>query len=408
MDAITATSFRKDARVIGIVGIAHALSHFFQLVLPPLFPFLRAEFDVSFATLGALVSVFYVASGVCQFGAGFAVDRLGARPVLLAGLSLLAGGVMLAGVVPGFYWLFPLVALMGLGNGVFHPADFAILNANVAPRRLGHAYSTHGIGGMLGYALAPVASFGLASALGWRTSLLILGAAGLVAMALLATQRTTLASRAHDPTAPRHTLANSIELFRQPAILMCFAYFCTVTVAVIGIQTFIGTSLHAAYDVPLSVATSALTAYLLFAAAGVLFGGFLATHTRRHDHVAATGLATGAALMLLLALAPVVAQWSIALLALTGFVLGATGPSRDMIVRNATPPGASGRVYGFVYSGLDLGATLAPVSIGILLDHDLPRAVFAGIAAALLLAVSTVIQVRRQPRGTVTGAHAAD
>jgi MFS transporter, FSR family, fosmidomycin resistance protein len=408
LDAITATSFRKDARVIGVVGIAHALSHFFQLVLPPLFPFLRAEFGVSFATLGALVSVFYVASGVCQFGAGFAVDRLGARPVLLAGLSLLAGGALLAGLVPGFFWLFPLVALMGLGNGVFHPADFAILNANVAPRRLGHAYSTHGIGGSLGYALAPVASFGLASAFGWRTSLLILGAIGLVAMALLSTQRTALASRAHDATAPRHTLANSIELFRQPAILLCFAYFCAVTVAGIGIQTFIGTSLHAAYDVPLAVATSALTAYLLFAAAGILFGGFLATHTKRHDRVAATGLATGAAFMLLLALVPAIAQWSIVLLAATGFVLGATGPSRDMIVRNTTPPGASGRVYGFVYSGLDLGATLAPVSIGILLDHDAPRAVFVAIAIALLLAVSTVVQVRRRPRAAVSGAHAAD
>jgi MFS transporter, FSR family, fosmidomycin resistance protein len=253
-----------------------------------------------------------------------------------------------------------------------------------------------------------VASFGLASAFGWRAALLILGAAGLVAMALLATQRTALASRAHDAAAPKHTLANSIELFRQPAILLCFAYFCVVTVAGISIQTFIGTSLHAAYAVPLAVATSALTAYLLFAAAGILFGGFLASQTRRHDRVAATGLATGAALMLVLAGVPEVAPWSIVLLAAVGFSLGATGPSRDMIVRKATPPGASGRVYGFVYSGLDLGATLAPVSVGLLLDHDAPRAVFVAIAVALLLAVSTVIQVRRQPRATAAGAQAAD
>ena len=399
MDTLAATSFRKDVKVIGVIGIAHALSHYFQLFLPPLFPLLRAEFDVSFATLGALVSVFYVASGICQFGAGFAVDRLGARPVLLAGLSLLAGGVLLAGMVPGFFWLFPLAAIMGIGNGVFHPADFAVLNANVEARRLGHAYSTHGIGGSLGYALAPVASFGLASAFGWRSALMILGAAGLVAMALLATQRSAMTSRAHDPSTPKHTLANSIELFRQPAILLCFGYFCAVTVAGVGIQTFIGTSLHAAYDVALAVATSALTVYLLCAAAGILFGGFLASHTQRHDRVAATGLATAAALMLLLALVPRVALWAIPLLAITGFALGATGPSRDMIVRKATPPAASGRVYGFVYSGLDLGATLAPVSIGVLLDHDAPRMVFVAIAVALLLAMSTVIQVRRQPLG---------
>src|SRR3989442_8689800 len=147
LDSLAAGTFRRDVKIIGLIGSAHCLSHFFQLVLPPLFPLLKAEFDVSYATLGALVSVFYVASGVCQFGAGFAVDRFGARPVLLAGIGLLTGGALVAGLVPGIYWLFPLAAVMGLGNGVFHPADFAVLNANVKPRRLGHAYSTHGIGG---------------------------------------------------------------------------------------------------------------------------------------------------------------------------------------------------------------------------------------------------------------------
>src|SRR5437868_13028066 len=165
------------------------MSHFFQLVLPPLFPLLRAEFDVSYATLGALVSTFYVASALCQFGAGFAVDRFGARPVLLGGLALLAGGTLLAGSVPGIIWLFPLAALMGVGNGVFHPADFAVLNASVAPRRLGHAYSSHGIGGSLGYALAPLVSYGLGSALGWRPALALFGIAGLIVMGLMATQR---------------------------------------------------------------------------------------------------------------------------------------------------------------------------------------------------------------------------
>src|SRR6266704_3829704 len=180
LDSLAAGTFRRDVKVIGLIGSAHCLSHFFQLVLPPLFPLLKAEFGVTYATLGALISVFYVASGLCQFGAGFAVDRFGARPVLLGGIGLLAGGTLIAGLMPDVFWLFPLVFIMGVGNGVFHPADFAILNATVATRRLGHAYSTHGIGGSLGYALAPVASFGLASAFGWRASLLILGAAGLV------------------------------------------------------------------------------------------------------------------------------------------------------------------------------------------------------------------------------------
>jgi len=408
LDSATAGSFRNDAKVIGIVGIAHGLSHFFQLVLPPLFPLLKAEFGTSYTTLGALVSVFYLASGACQFGAGFAVDRYGAQPVLLGGIGLLAGSALLAGFVPGVYWLFPLVALMGLGNGVFHPADFAVLNANVSPKRLGHAYSTHGIGGSLGYAIAPVVSFGLGSMLGWRTALVTVGLAGLLGLAALASQRDALRSRAHGAPPPQHTLAGSLELFRQTPILLCFAYFCVLTIATIGVQTFAGTGLNAAYGVPLAVATSAITAYLLGSTTGILAGGFLAAHTRRHDRVAACGLAAGGSLMLLVAGVPALAPWAIPIFALTGFSLGATGPSRDMIVRNATPPGASGRVYGFVYSGLDLGATLSPVAMGLLLDHGSARVVFAAIGCFLFVAIATVVQVRRSVSIGAHRLHGAD
>src|ERR1700682_876163 len=407
-----ALSFRRDIRVIGVIGVAHGMSHFFQLVLPPLFPLLRAEFGVSYATLGALVSAFYVASALCQFGAGFAVDRFGARPVLLGGLGLLAGGTLLAVSFPGIVWLFPLAALMGVGNGVFHPADFAVLNANVAPRRLGHAYSSHGIGGSLGYALAPIVSYGLGDVLGWRTALVAIGgaggAAGFLALALLATQSSVLRSRAHGTGPPQHTLANSVELFRQKPILLCFAYFSTLTVATVGIQTFAGTGLNTAYDISLAIATSAVTAYLLGSTAGILAGGFLAARTARHDRVAATGLAVGASLMMLIAVSPAIAHWAIPMLGLTGFAIGSTGPSRDMIVRGATPPGASGRVYGFVYSGLDLGATIGPGAMGALIDRGSPRTVFVAISVFLFLAIGTVIQVRRTVRLGVVRAHAAD
>ena len=394
--------------MIGIVGGAHALSHFFQLALPPLFPLLRAEFGTSYATLGALVSVFYVASGACQFGAGFAVDRYGAGPVLLGGIALLAGSALAAGFAPDVYWLFPLAALMGLGNGVFHPADFAVLNAKVSPRRLGHAYSTHGIGGSLGYAIAPVVSFGLGSTLGWRAALITMGLAGLIGLAAVALRRDELRSRAHGAAPAQHTLAASLALFRQTPILLCFAYFSALTIATIGIQTFAGTGLNAAYDVPLALATSAITAYLLGSTAGILTGGFLAARTARHDRVAASGLAIGASLILTIAAAPALAPWAIAILALTGFSLGATGPSRDMIVRGATPPGASGRVYGFVYSGLELGATISPVAMGALLDHGSARIMFTAIACFLLLAIATVVQVRRSSASDAVRIHAAD
>lgn len=394
LDTTAPDSFRRDVRVIGLVGVAHAFSHFFQLALPPLFPLLRVDFDVSWTLLGALVGVFYATSGVTQFVAGFAVDRFGARPVLLGGLGLLAGGTAAAGLAPSAWWLFPVVVVMGLGNGVFHPCDFAILNANVAPRRLGHAYSTHGVGGSLGYALSPVVSFALASAFNWRVALAVMGLAGLVALAVLAVQRSFLTSqRAAD--AHTHTLAGSMGLFLQPAIMLCFGFFVIQTTASIGLQTFLPSALNAGLSVPLVLATSAVTAYLLGGTAGIVAGGFLAARTTRHDLVAAGGLLAAASLLALVGFGGLSAAIVVPVFALVGFAIGSTGPSRDLIVRNATPKGAAGRVYGFVYSGLDLGAMIGPIWFGLMLDHGQGREMFYVVAVLLALAVATVVRVRR-------------
>ena len=393
-ETVPAESFRRDVRIIGLVGTAHAFSHFFQIALAPLFPLLRAEFDVSWTLLGLLVGVFYAASGVTQFAAGFVVDRAGARPVLLSGLALLACGTLLASLVPGVYWLFPVVALMGVGNGVFHPADFAILNANIAPRRLGYAYSTHGIGGNLGYALSPIVSFSIASVYGWRVALAVMGLMGVVALGVLASQRRLLTShRASDAQAASHR--GALQLFLQPAIALCFCYFVAQTMASVGLQTFLPSALNAGFDVPLALATSAVTAYLLGSTAGIAAGGYFATRTARHDRIAAAGLLAGAALLAVVATGWVPLLLLIPLFVTAGFALGATGPSRDLIVRNATPKGAAGRVYGFVYSGLDLGATMGPVWFGFMLDHGHPRQMFLVVSILLVVAVGTVLQVRR-------------
>jgi len=394
LDSVRPNSFRQDARVIGVVGFVHAASHFFQLALPPLFPLLRAEFGVSYAVLGTLVGVYYAASGITQFIAGFAVDRWGARPVLLGGLALVAGGTMLASLAPDVAWLFPVVALMGIGNGVFHPADFAILNANVLPQRLGHAYSAHGIGGNLGYIVAPIASFALGTAFGWRHALAAMGALGLVALGVVATQRALLHSqRAAD--AHLHTLKGSMALFLRAPIVLCFAYFVIQTMAALGLQTFLPTALATGLEIPLLLATSALTAYLTGGLAGMLAGGFLAARTERHDRVAVTGLFTAAVLLVAVAAVRLPLPLVLPLFASVGFALGATGPSRDLIVKGATPKGATGRVYGFVYSGLDVGGTVGPVLLGFMLDHALARELFFAIAGFLLLAIGTVAQVRR-------------
>jgi FSR family fosmidomycin resistance protein-like MFS transporter len=394
LDTVAPESFRRDVRVIGLVGTAHGISHFLQLALAPLFPLLRADFEVSWTVLGTLVGVFYIASGLVQFTAGFLVDRFGARPLLLSGLALLAGGTLLASLAPGVYWLFPFAALMGAGNGVFHPCDFAILNASVAPRRLGHAYSTHGVGGNLGYALAPIVSFSLGTALGWRMALACMGLTGLVVLAVLFTQRAQLTSE-RAPDARAHTLRGSVRLFVQPAILLCFGYFVFQTAAGVGLQTFVPAGLNTGLSVPIVIATSAVTAYLLGGTGGIVAGGFLAARTERHDRVAACGLLAGAALLIIVAAGLVPAAAIVALFATVGFAIGVTGPSRDLIVRNATPKGAAGRVYGFVYSGLDIGAMLGPIWFGLMLDHHLGREMFFVIAALYVVAIATVVNVRR-------------
>jgi MFS transporter, FSR family, fosmidomycin resistance protein len=393
LDTASADSFRRDARVIGLVSVAHGLSHFFQLALPPLFPLLRAEFDVSWTLLGALVGLFYAASGLTQFAAGFVVDRMGARPVLLAGVALLAGSTLLAATVPDVNWLFAVVVLTGIGNGVFHPADFAILNANVAPRRLGHAYSTHGIGGNLGYAVAPIVSFGLASAFGWRAALAAMGVVGVVMLGVLLTQRPFLGSQRASEAHPLARSGNR-ELLLQVPILMCLGYFIVQTIATAGVQSFAASSLNAGFGIPLALANSSVTAYLLGATAGILAGGFLAARTHRHDRVAGMGLFAGALLAFAVAAGPM-PPLLLPLFAAMGFAVGTTGPSRDLIVRSATPKGASGRIYGFVYSGLDIGSALGPVVFGFMLDNGMARGTFVLIALLFVAAITTVLQAKR-------------
>jgi predicted MFS family arabinose efflux permease len=252
----------------------------------------------------------------------------------------------------------------------------------------------HGIGGNLGYALAPVVSFALGAAFGWRTALGAMGAIGFVALAFVAAQRALLVSqRAVD--AHLQTLKGSFALFAQPSIALCFAYFVIQTTATVGLQTFTPSALVVGFDVPLALATSAVTAYLLGGTAGILGGGFLAARTARHDRVATVGLLAAMLLLLGIASGGLPQAGLLPLFALTGFALGVTGPSRDLIVRNATPKGAAGRVYGFVYSGLDLGATLGPIWFGLLLDQGRGREMFFAIAGCMLLAVGTVVQVRR-------------
>jgi MFS family permease len=385
-----------DFRVIGLIGAGHLISHFLQLTLPPLFPILRTELDVSWAALGVVSSVFYGVSAVAQTVAGFVVDRLGARRVLLAGMTLMGGAIALGGVVHSYWMLVGVAALAGLGNSVFHPADYSMLNQAVSARRIARAYSVHQLSGNAGWVLAPIVVGTVTHVAGWRAALATAGGLALLGTLILATQTRGLGAAERARTASPPSVTADVRLLFAVPILMAFGYFALLTASTMGIQTFAVPALGLIYDAPLTLATGALTVYLFGNASGILTGGVLADRATRHDLVAATGVTGAAVLTLVLASGQLPLGSIAAVMAAMGFSMGVTAPSRDMLVRAATPRGSSGKVFGFVYSGLDLGSLVAPPIYGWLLDRGQPRAMFAVIALVMFVMILTVIQVRRR------------
>lgn len=401
MDVGTAAagSLRHDVRVISLISGAHFFSHFYQLILPPLFPMLRAEFDVSYAALGLLTGVFFFTGAVAQPAVGFVVDRYGARPILLAGLALMAASVALFGLAPGYWTMIPLAVVSGLGNAVFHPADFALINASVHNSRLGRAYSVHGLCGTLGWAAAPIATLGLATFFGWRGALVILGCCGLAATVYLASQAGTLVDHRRTETSatpPPTTLGGDLVKLMTPAILFTFAFFVLTSMALVGILTFVPTVLMKVHEAPLALTTTALSGFLLASAAGTLGGGFLVDRFKRPEIIAGICLALFTVVFLLLTVADLPHLLIIPVLAVSGALLGVTGPSRDMLVRQKTQVGSSGKVYGFVYSGLDLGAAISPPIFGWLIDHGQARWVFFLVGVVVALSVLTIVTLERR------------
>jgi len=395
-----AVPLKQDASVIGLVGAAHLISHFSQLLLAPLFPWLKTEFNVSYAQLGFLMTVFFVVSCAVQAASGFVVDRFGPRPVLFAGLAMI--GVAAFGyALSTSYWMLAAAAVIGgAGNGVFHPVDYTLLNRKVSAPRLGHAYSVHGITGSLGWALAPAMLVPLAFAYSWRVALM---AAGVLAFAVLAVQvlnreKLTLPELAAD----RGTTGadSSFGFLKIPAVWMCFAFFFWYAAVLSVIQTFAPSAAQRLHDVPLPWVAMCLTIYMLGSAGGMVLGGFLAADAQRCERVVGIGFGIAAALALLLALGNL-AAWTVPVLfGLMGFASGMAGPSRDLLVKRSTPENASGRVYGVVYAGLDIGQALAPLLFGLLMDNGQYRSVLLGLVllqAVLVASAFNVRHVRRTP-----------
>ncbi|MFZ2973510.1 MAG: MFS transporter [Ferribacterium limneticum] len=388
---------RSDIEVITLIGFVHGVSHFFHLLLPPLFPWLMQDFDLSFTGIGMTMTVFFVISGIGQAMAGFLVDRFGAARVLGGGISCFA----LAGVVLHFATGYPMLiataALAGLGNSVFHPADFTVLNHRVSQARLGHAFSVHGLSGNLGWAAAPVFMTGIAAAYGWRNAALGASLVALVALTLLFWRREAI-NEAHDHRTTKGDEAKSptFAFLGSRAVWLCFLFFLLITAAFGAIQNFASPILQAIYGLSLTTAALALSTYLVGGAAGIILGGFLA-QKNAHEYLIAGALGVAALLAILLA-SGILPSWAVLpLLGGIGFCTGTAGPSRDLLVRKAATArfgkSAYGRVYGFVYSGLDLGLAMAPVIFGGLMDGRRFGEVLIGIAVLQTLAIFSALRV---------------
>ncbi|MEO8312825.1 MAG: MFS transporter [Caldimonas sp.] len=391
---------------MGLVGLAHCVSHFSQLLLPPLFPWLKEAFHVSYSELGVLLTVFFVVSCAVQAVSGFIVDRFGPRPILFGGISLLALAAFGFAASTSYAMLALFAVVAGIGNGVFHPVDYTLLNRKVHGSRLGHAFSVHGITGSLGWALAPAFLVPIALAFSWRVALASAGVLVLVVLVVLAFNRarlvieaaSALAATAPDTAKKSAAAGASLAFLRIPAVWMCFGFFFLYAVVLGGVQAFAPEAARLLHDVPVRWAAMCLTFYMVASAGGMVIGGFLAADPSRCEKIVGVAFGIAAVIALIIGFAPLAPMAVPALFALMGIASGMAGPSRDLIVKRAAPEGATGRVYGVVYSGLDIGQAFSPLVFGPLMDLHRPADVWLGIAIAQALLITTAFNVHRARR----------
>ncbi|PND34291.1 MFS transporter [Achromobacter pulmonis] len=422
--AVDAAVRRRDWKIILLIGVAHASSHFFQLVLPSLYVSLGNEFGLDFARLGLLVSTFYVVSGIGQASSGFVVDRVGARPVLWFGLACFVLSGLLIGSATGYAMLVAAAVVGGVGNSVFHPADYSIINHRITAPRLGHAFSTHGLTGNLGWALTPVFMTTITLLADWRVA--AYSAAGLVALVLLLTVlgRDLLggplpqaeqgeaepkpAAGKSSPKPQEGVLTTLATLLSKPALWGAFLFFACTSIALSSVQNYTIPLLGQLYDLSKVAASSALSGYMVASAVGMAAGGFLVSANPRTERTVMVALILAGLTLVVLALGLVPAVLAAPVVGLAGFCSGVAAPSRDMLIRRVTPKGATGSVYGLVYSGMDVGSALGPLAFGLLLDAGLRQGPWVGagvaFAAAALLAQWIAVQARRAEPAAAGGA----
>jgi MFS family permease len=383
----------SETKLVASVCFAHLVSHYFIVLLAPLFAFIRADYGVSYTELGLALTAFGAVSAVLQTPVGFLIDRTDPRTILIGGLLLGSAAIAVAALVDSYWVFIAMFAVMGAANTVYHPADYTLLSEGVSPQRMTQVFSYHNCSGMIGSAVAPVTLLFMQSFVGWRGAFLGATVLGIIAALILALQDMPVARRPKRKPRADETAnppADGIKLLLSPPILLNLLLFLMLSMVGGGFNQFLVVSLGALYGTPPTVANTALTGLLTMSAIGVLIGGALAGRTSRHNLVTALGLGVTGLVALFIGFVDPGALLLVLIVSLGGFASGIGVPSRDMIVRSATPRGSFGKVFGFVTTGLHIGGMISPVIFGQFLDHGEPRAVFLYIAACALVAVATV------------------
>src|SRR5438067_5925687 len=380
-------TFGRDARVNALLGAGHFLSHFYQLCLPPLLIAWQKTFDVSFAELGLTMAVMAGAASVMQTPMGFLVDRYGARRFLVGGTMLMTLSVAAMGLATAYWQVVGLALLSGVGNSVVHPADYAILSGSVDRAKLGRSFAFHAFTGDVGFAAAPPATAALMLLLGWRGALLFIGLLGVPVVAAILWQSRILTDQTREPRRRAAAPASGASLLLSRSVLMFFAFFMVSAMAGAGIQSWLITILHQVHGLAIEAASSALTGYMVGMIGGVLVGGWVADRTDRHLPFVAILTIGAAALLPLVGVVSLAEPATMGVLFVCGLLAGASRTPRDVMVKDAAPPGQIGKVFGFVSSGMSLGGAIMPVPYGMIIDAGRPELVLVVVAALLLLSL---------------------
>lgn len=390
---------RREVQIVGLISMAHFLSHFYLYSLVPHYQSIAGALGVGLGTLSLGITAYVVCTGVLQTPMGYLVDRVGGRKVLVGGLFVLAASIGAISQVTETWQFIALMALAGIGNSVFHPADYSIISVSIEEGRLGKAFSFHSLGGSSGMLLGPsVMGLLIFLEIPWRTSIVIAGAVGIALAAILLIFGGLIgeggATREKAPAPPWRVLLTS-----RPLLLLLLFYLCS-SAANAGIAHFSVAALGAMYGIPVVSASLALTFYLGGSLALTLPGGVLADRTDKHHGVMIACLGISAVMIAMAGLGWLPFWLVIGLMAISGGMRGLVIAARDVSVRHSAAPHSVGTVFAFVSTGFLFGGAVTLPLYGWLIDIGRPDLVFGLSAAMSVCAIGAVIlHSRVKPAG---------